>query len=133
MNTLARNRKTLYYALLKSKTEQTDDYGNKTGQYDLTYNAPVQYAANIRWDSGAVELDGFGLNASGTRRMVVCDPNCPIDIDTVLWIGKTPDNAGYAGTVAPNYVVSGTPERSLNQTAYLLQEVNISCDQLQST
>ena len=133
MNTLARNRKTIYYALLKSKTDQTDEYNNKTGQYDLSYYDPVEYAANVRWDSGAVELEGFGLNAGGTRRMVVCDPNCPIDVDAVLWIGKTPDSAGYNGTVAPNYVVSGTPERSLNQTAYLLQEVNISCDQLQST
>lgn len=126
MNTLARNRKTIYYALLKSKTERTDDYGNLTGQYDLEYYDPVEYAANIRWDSGAVEFEGFGLNSNGTRRLVTCDLNCPIDIDTVIWIDKTPDANGYDGAVKPNYVVSGVPERSLNQIAYLLQEVNIS-------
>ena len=126
MRCLDRNKTTAYYALLKSKTEQTDDYGNKTGQYTLTYNTPVQFSANIRWDSGGVELDGFGLNASGTRRIVTDDLSCPIDIDTVLWIGKTPDTNGYSGTVKPNYVVSGVPERSLNHVAYTISEVNLS-------
>jgi hypothetical protein len=126
MHNLARNETTAYYATLKSKTEITDDYGNKTGQYTLTYNAPVKWSANIRWDIGAVEIEGFGLNASGERRIVTDDLNCPIDIDTVLWIGKTPDANGYAGTVKPNYVVSGVPRRSLNQIAYMVQEVNLS-------
>ena len=126
MNTLSRNRKTIYYALLKSKTERKDDYGNLTGQYDLEYFAPVEYSANIRWDSGAVEFEGFGLNSNGTRRLVTCDLNCPIDIDTVILIDKTRDTNGYKGSVKPNDVLSGVPERSLNQIAYLLQEVSIS-------
>ena len=123
MNCLARNKTTIYYATFKSKTEITDEYGNKTGQYTITYNAPVEWSANIRWDSGAVQLEGFGLNASGTRRIVTCDLNCPIGVDTVLWIGITPDQNG---TVKPNYVVAGVPERSLNQIAILVQEANIS-------
>ena len=123
MNCLARNKTTLYYATFKSKTEITDEYGNKTGQYTITYNAPVEWSANIRWDSGAVQLEGFGLNASGTRRIVTCDMSCPIGVDSVLWIGITPNEQG---TVKPNYVVAGVPERSLNQIAILVQEANIS-------
>ena len=123
MNCLARNKTTIYYATFKSKTEITDEYGNKTGQYTITYNSPVEWSANIRWDSGAVQLEGFGLNQSGTRRIVTCDMNCPIGVDTVLWIGITPDQNG---TVKPNYVVAGVPERSLNQIAILVQEANLS-------
>ena len=126
MHCLARNKQTVYYALLKSKTETKDSYGNNTGQYNLEYYAPVALSANVRWDSGAVELDGFGLNSSGSRRMVLSDLDCPIDIDTVLWIGKTPDANGYSGTIKPNYVVSAVPERSLNHVSYLLMEVNLS-------
>lgn len=126
MRCLARNKQTVYYALLKSKTEIKDSYGNNTGQYTLEYYAPVALSANVRWDSGAVELDGFGLNSSGSRRMVLSDLDCPIDIDTVLWIGKTPDANGYSGTIKPNYVVSAVPERSLNHVSYLLMEVNLS-------
>lgn len=123
MNCLARNKTTIYYATLSGKTELIDEYGNKTGQYELTYSAPVEWAANIRWDSGAVQLEGFGLNQSGTRRIVTCDMNCPIGVDTVLWIGITPNQNG---TVKPNYVVAGVPERSLNQIAILVQEANLS-------
>ena len=123
MNCLARNKTTIYYATFKSKAEITDEYGNKTGQYTITYNTPVEWSANIRWDSGAVQLEGFGLNASGTRRIVTCDMSCPIGVDSVLWIGITPNEQG---TVKPNYVVAGVPERSLNQIAILVQEANIS-------
>ena len=123
MNCLARNKTTIYYATVSGKTELTDEYGNKTGQDELTYSAPVKWAANIRWDSGAVQLEGFGLNAAGTRRIVTCDMTCPIGVDTVLWIGITPN---AQGTVKPNYVVAGVPERSLNQIAILVQEANIS-------
>lgn len=126
MRCLERNKTTAYYALLKSKTEQTDDYGNKTGQYTLEYYAPVKFSANIRWDNGGVELEGFGLNASGMRRIVTDDLNCQIGIDAVLWIGITPDANGYSGTVKPNYVVSGIPEKSPNHIAYTVMEVNIS-------
>ena len=126
MHCLARNKSTIYYATLKKKTERTDSYGNSTGQYDLTYNTPVEWSANVRWDSGSIELEGFGLNASGTRRIVTSDLSCPIKEDSVLWIGITPDANGYAGTVKPNFVVAGVPEKSLNQIAILVQEVNLS-------
>ena len=128
MNCLARNKTTIYYATVSEKTELTDEYGNKTGQYELTYSAPVEWAANIRWDSGAVQLDGFGLNQSGTRRIVTCDVNVPITDSTILWIGITPIVNEQTGVVSPkhNYVVAGAPERSLNQLAILVQEVNVS-------
>lgn len=128
MNCLARNKTTIYYATLSGKTETTDEYGNKTGQYELTYAAPVEWAANIRWDSGAVELEGFGLNQSGTRRIVTCDMDCPITESSILWIGITPTVNAQTGVVSPkhNYVVAGAPERSINQIAILIQEVNVS-------
>jgi hypothetical protein len=124
MQTLARNRQTVWYALLTSKTELTDEYGNKTGQYELSYSDPVKTAMNVRWDTGAVQLEGYGLNADGQRRMVTCDMNCPIDESTILWIGIEPEKDGKA--VPNNYVVAGVPERSLNQIAYTIQEVNVS-------
>jgi hypothetical protein len=128
MNCLARNKTTIYYATVSGKTELTDEYGNKTGQYELTYSNPVKWAANIRWDSGNVQLEGFGLNQSGTRRIVTCDMNCPITESAILWIGVTPTVNKQTGEVSParNYVVAGAPERSLNQIAILVQEVNVS-------
>lgn len=119
MHTLARNKKTIYYATLTGKTELTDEYGNRTGQYQLTYSEPQAAAMNIRWDDGAVRLEGYGLNSSARRRMVTDDMNCPIDIGTILWIGVE--------TSGPhNYVVASAPEKSLNHIVYIVEEVNVS-------
>ena len=59
MNCLARNETTIYYATVSGKTELTDEYGNKTGQYELTYSAPVKWAANIRWEEQAKRIIDF--------------------------------------------------------------------------
>lgn len=123
MHTLARNKTTIWYALCTGKAELVDEYGNRTGQYELTYSEPQAAAMNIRWDDGAVRLEGFGLNDSGKRRMVTDDMNCPIDIDSILWIGIEPNEYG---TVAHNYVVSGSPQKSLNHIVYIVEECNVS-------
>ncbi len=124
MQTLARNRQTIWYSLLTGKTELVDEYGNKTGQYNLSYSDPVKTSMNIRWDTGAISVEGYGLNSDGQRRMVTCDMSCPITESTILWIGIEPTKDGEA--VPNNYIVSGVPERSLNQIAYIVQEVNVS-------
>lgn len=124
LHTLARNKQTIYYATLTSKTEILDEYGNHTGQYQLNYSEPQPAKMNIRWDDGAVRLEGFGLNSSPRRRMVTDDMNCPIGIDSILWIGIEPSTDG---TTPYNYVVSAAPERSLNHIVYIVEEVNASC------
>lgn len=123
MHTLARNKTTIWYALCTGKTELLDEYGNRTGQYELTYSEPQVAEMNIRWDDGAVRLEGFGLNDSGKRRMVTDDMNCPIAIDSILWIGVEPNTLG---TVPHNYVVSGSPQKSLNHIVYIVEECNAS-------
>lgn len=121
MHTLARNKQPIYYATLQSKTELIDEYGNRTGQFELTYSEPVLARMNIRWDDGAVQLEGFGLNVSARRRMVTDDLTCPIGIDSILWIGIEPNEHG---TVAHNYVVASAPEKSLNHIVYIVEECN---------
>lgn len=123
MHTLARNKTTIWYALCTGKTELVDEYGNRTGQYELTYSEPQAAAMNIRWNDGAVRLEGFGLNDSGKRRMVTDDMNCPIAIDSILWIGIEPN---ALGTVPQNYVVVGSPQKSLNHIVYIVEECNAS-------
>lgn len=127
MHTLARNKKPIWYALRTGKTEIIDSNGFRTGQYQLTYAEPVKAMMNIRWDDGSVRLEGFGINNSARRRMVTDDMNCPIDIDTILWIGIEPTNG-----VAHNYVVSGSPQKSLNHIVYIVEEVNVSKRPLES-
>lgn len=144
VHTLARNKQTVWYALLTGKTERIDSNGFRTGQYELNYAGPVKTAMNIRWDAGPVTLEQQGLAASGKRRMVTDDLNCPITIGTILWIGAEPQYPeGYAvcgesicgnavcgvvgtRTLNPNYYVCETPQRSLNHVVYIVQEVSVS-------
>ena len=123
MKTLARNKQPIWYSLCTGKAEIIDANGFRTGQYQLTYAEPVKAMMNIRWDDGSVRLEGFGLNDSAKRRLVTDDMNCPIGIDTIMWIGIEPNESG---TVAHNYVVSGSPQKSLNHIAYIVEEVNVS-------
>jgi hypothetical protein len=81
---------------------------------------------NIRWDDGAVRLEGFGLNSSGRRRILTDDLNCPITLGTILWIGIEPDENGESGAVKHNYAVCEVPQKSLTQIVYIVEEVNVS-------
>lgn len=141
---LNRNKQTIWYAVCTGKTERFDENGFRTGQYDLTYSEPVQTRMNIRWDVGAVRLEGFGENGAGKRRIVTDDLNCPITLGTILWIGTAPsygeDNATVdhalvdhattdtvtARTFKPNWYVAEVPQKSLTQIVYIIEEVNVS-------
>lgn len=144
MHTLARNKKPVWYALLQGKTESRDLHGFRTGQFKLNYSEPVKAMMNIRWDDGPVNLEQQGLAASGKRRMVTDDMNCPITLGTILWIDAEPQygeedaicgNAvcgmAVCGTVGtkthkPNYYVCAMPQKSLNHIVYIVQEVSVS-------
>lgn len=126
MRNLLINTTPVWYALLESKTELTDEYGNKTGQYELHYSNPVRTLMNIRWNTGEVQLEGYGINDGGRRKIVTDDMSCPITVDSILWIGRTPDSDGEDGAVKHNYVCTASVEKSINQIAYIVQEVNVS-------
>ena len=126
MRNLLYNTQPIWYALLQSKTENLDEYGNKTGTFTLTYSAPVKKFMSVRWNIGDAQLVPFGLNQDGRRRLATDDLNCPITESTILWIDIEPDSDGEDGAVKHNYEVSGAVEKSLNQIVYLVQEVNVS-------
>lgn len=126
MRDLLVNTTPVWYALFKSKTELTDEYGNKNGQYKLHYSEPVRTLMNIRWNTGELQLDGYGINDGGRRKIVTDDMSCPITVDSILWIGRTPDSNGEDGAVKHNYVCTASVEKSINQIAYIVQEVNVS-------
>ena len=123
MEALQRNKRTFYYSLYKSKEEQVVN-GEYTGTYAITYEAPVLMKANISASRGTAELEQFGINADYSKTIVTDDVNCPIDEHSILWIGRTPDSNGEAGTVKHNYVVAAVA-RSLNSVTYAVREIPI--------
>ena len=143
MRLLDRNKQTIWYSLPVRKVELTDLNGFRTGQYKVEYSEPSKIKLNIRWDDGLVRLEGFGLNGSGRRRMVVESRLCPITLGAILWIdcepqysedsavvgtaivGKAKVGTRSARTYKPNYYVCEMPQRSLTQTVYIVEEVQV--------
>lgn len=119
MMCLAQNKQQLYYALYQGKTQKIDAQGNKTGQWNTTYSEPVEIWMNISAARGTADVEQFGINDSYSRTLATDDVNCPIETDSILWIGKDPSSDPY------NYRVVRVA-KSLNSITYAIQEVSVS-------
>lgn len=125
MRTLERNKQIFYYANIDSTAQATDEYGNETGETNITYTAPVAFMANISAARGTADLDAFGINANYTKQIVTDNLTIPVDKSTILWIDIEPDENGEAGTVKHNYVVVAVA-KSLNSVTIAVKEVSVS-------
>lgn len=125
MKALLRNKQTFYYANVSKTAAQYDEYGNETGETDITYDAPVAAQANISPARGTADLEQFGINSDYTKTIVSDNLTLPIDKSTILWIGIAPDKDGEAGTIKHNYVVVGVA-KSLNSVTIAVKEVSVS-------
>ena len=124
MRCLARNRQEFYYCLYKGTekvTEEIDKKSYETGEVKITYEQPIPLRANISSDKGTSQLEVFGNFEDYDRVIVVDDVNCPIDENTVLFIGETP-SYDSDGTPLYNFIVK-RKSVSLNSVSYAIRKV----------
>ena len=119
MRTLEINKQPMWYALLTGKTEIIDEYGNHTGNYELTYSTPVLYPVNMSQSRGTADVEMFGINANYDRTFVTTDMSCPIAEDSIIWFGADPTKDPH------NYVVYQIAN-SLNSITYAIRAVDVS-------
>lgn len=127
MHTLNRNKQDLWYALKTGDEEVRDENGLLTGEHRITYGDPVHRRMSMSISSGAnnlgsqgmVTLDPFGITTAYTHRLVTEDKNCPINEESLIWIGKTPEDGEH------NFKVVRVA-RSLNHIIYYVKEVDVS-------
>jgi hypothetical protein len=122
MRTLAKNTQSLHYATFVSKTEIKDEYENPTGQYQITYSAPVAVNWNVRGVESDAEVQMFGILAKDTIRVVAEKP-LPIDEASIIWFGT--DVPDPYNPVAPghNYRIAGIPP-TLNDAVFYAVKVD---------
>lgn len=118
MRILNRNKQSFYYALYDKMEDTYDEYGNITGEPVKKYSTPVLMKANISPAKGTADVEQFGIDANYTKKIVTDEMGCPIDENSILWIGK-------ATTEPHNYVVSMVA-RSINSITYAVKEVKTS-------
>jgi hypothetical protein len=122
MRTLNRNRQPLYYATYVSKTAIKDEYGNETGESQITYSTPVAVNWNVRAVESDAEVEMFGIQAINTIRVVAEKP-LPIDEASIIWFGT--DVPDPYNPVAPghNYRIAGIPP-TLNDAVFYAVKVD---------
>lgn len=91
MRCLKRNMTPFWYCLYSSASAMTDEYGNDTGEPDITYQNAVQMCANISSATGQAQTEMFGNLDSYDKVIVTDDLSCPIDEHTVLFVDKEPE------------------------------------------
>ena len=118
MRTNQRDKRTIYYALFNSVTEMTDDNGNYTGEFAITYGTQVQAKMNVSGGRGQAEVEMFGIDNPFTHTAVTDDLTTDFNTDTIFWFRTDP-------TGPHNYRCTGV-SRTINQVVIALAEVNVS-------
>ena len=130
MRDLKRNQQTFYYALYQGRSDVSDSSGFKTGEKYVSYGAPVEMRANISPADGSTYDAIFGKDLQYSKTLVTCNMDCPIDEESVLWIGKDPYVSQVSGSstisvLTPhNYTVTKVA-RGLGNIVYAIKQVNI--------
>lgn len=121
MKVLARNKITVYYALVDSETDTYDEYGNLTGSPKLTYKSAVRTRMVLGARTGVIALTAHGLEENYDLQLMTDDMSCPITAGTIIWIGTTPLD-GNGNAVPHTHVVTATIP-TLNSITIRLAEV----------
>lgn len=117
MLSLTQNKQTIYYALYEGMVDRIKD-GLKTGGKDKSYSEPVAFRCNVSPARGVADEEQFGINTDYDRTIVTSVMDCPIQEDSILWVG-------ISTSQAYNYRVVRKAE-SLNSIVYAIKEVSKS-------
>ena len=126
MRNCQRNQITFWYRLYDpSPAPLVDEYGNETGEYAVGYLDPVECKANISPAKGESQIAQFGDIDNYDKVIVTADMNCPIDENSVLYVGigqpvLSEDNEWSKH----NYIVRRVA-KSINQIAIAISKVDV--------
>lgn len=112
MRDLLRNQIAVEYALYLGKTEITDENGFSTGEFAPTYGERKPLKISVSPNKGDYSQQQFGNLLDYDRTMVTHDTGCPIDENTLVYIG------------AEQYIVKAVA-RGLNAVQYAVKRVQI--------
>ena len=124
MKCMNRNKVPFYYALYKGRNEVKDDYGNRTGEYEVVYDNPVSCKANISSASGVSEVNVFGVNLSYDKVIVLEDTS--IDEYSILWIDVVPEINEDGSTDTPHDYIVKKVAKSLNNVLIAVSKVQVN-------
>jgi hypothetical protein len=123
---MTRNKTSFYHASYIGETEITDEYGNGTGEYSLTYGKPMRMSGNVSAAQGEIQSRQFGESESYDKVIVLDDRNAPINEHSILWVDTLPHLNGDGSTDIPHDYIVRRVARSLNGVSIAISKVDVS-------
>ena len=125
MRTLLRNKTPFYYASYIDEIEIADEFGNGTGEYDITYSNPIKVSGNVSAAQGEIQNRQFGESESYDKVIVLNDRNTPIDEYAILWVDTLPQLTEDGSTDTPHDYIVRKIARSLNGVSIAISKVDV--------
>ena len=125
MRTLRRNKIRIFYANYRGKNALRDEYGNLTGEYEISYTNPTEVCANVSAARGEATTRQFGDDESYDRIIVLDDTKFPIAVTSILWIDTLPEIAEDGSTKTPHDYIVKQVATSLNSVSIAVSKVNV--------
>lgn len=134
MKCMERNKVNFYYALYEGRSEIVDEYGNASGEYEVSHGNPTLAAANISAAKGETQSRQFGEDESYDKVIVMDNASAPaIDEYSILWVDTTPEldeNGALARNedgevLTPHDYIVKKVSRSLNSVSFAISKVSI--------
>ena len=117
MRTIKRNKRPVAYSFYNGIEELSDESGNYTGEYAVSYTTPVKTMMNVSGGRGQADIALFGLTDTFARTATTEDLETNFTTQTVFWVETNPDN----GDPFDYRVVAIS--RTINQVVLALAEV----------
>lgn len=125
MRTLKRNKRPVAFAFYAGVEELTDEWGNYTGEYKVSYTEPTKTLMNVSGGRGQADIALFGLTDTFARTATTEDLETPFDTETVFWVETDPDTEPF------DYRVVAV-SRTINQVVLALAEVEHTVEEIVS-
>ena len=126
MRCMVRNKSKFYYASYIGETEIIDEYGNKTGEYEVSYGNPTVNFGNVSAAQGEMQSRQFGESESYDKVIVLDDRNAEIDEHSILWVDTLPHLNEDGSTDTPHDYTVKKVARSINGVSIAIRKVRVN-------
>lgn len=125
MRCMVRNKSKFYYASYIGEIEIRDEYGNATGEYNISYGNPIECLGNISAAQGEMQNRQFGDSESYDKVIVLDDRNAPINEHSILWVDALPHLNEDGTTDTPHNYTVRRVARGLNGVSIAIRKVRV--------
>lgn len=123
---MERNKCIFYFSSFTDKVGIADEYGNRTGEYAVSYSNPTKLSGNVSAAMGEMQNRQFGESELYDKVIVLDNPKVGIDEYSILWVDTLPVINEDGSTDTPYDYIVKKVARSLNCVSIAISKVTVS-------